>query len=130
MWRRWLLVLGAITLYVGMLTAIDIAFPVVSSLYKPHNDVGDNSRYQKYNNDNNPKSRWERITDDPIALVTLCLVIVTGILAGSTVGLWSVTRRSVRIAEQSLIDVERALVIITDVSVSGLVRENRILDIR
>jgi hypothetical protein len=52
------------------------------------------------------------------------------VLAASTVGLWIVTGRSVRIAERSLVDVERALVVVTDVSVSSLIRTNRIFGYR
>jgi hypothetical protein len=43
---------------------------------------------------NSTKSLWERITEDQVAFVTFLLVIVTGGLTISTVGLWIVTWRS------------------------------------
>jgi hypothetical protein len=37
------------------------------------------------------KTLWERTTSDPVAFFTLWLVIFTGVLAVSTIGLWFVT---------------------------------------
>src|SRR5437868_9660299 len=63
------------------------------------------------------KSLWERTTSDPVAFFTLWLVIFTGVLAASTIGLWIVTARAARdgeraanIAEAALVKLERAFV--------------------
>jgi hypothetical protein len=52
------------------------------------------------------------------------------VLAGSTVGLWIVTGRSVRVAERSLVDVERALIIAARFDVHQIVRANRAIGYR
>jgi hypothetical protein len=95
--------------------------PAAPPRYTEHNSGSQTAAGQEYNKGNQPKPFWEPFTGDPVAFATLLLTGVTAILAVSTVGLWIVTgiagrrqsrdmQRSIRIAEQSLIAVERAFV--------------------
>ena len=65
--------------------------PAAPPRYTEHYDQSETARNTENNKSDNRKSLWERITDDAVAFVTLCLVAVTGVLAFSTVGLWIVT---------------------------------------
>src|SRR3954469_16453430 len=51
----------------------------------------------------------------PLFVGVTLLDLATLILAGSTVGLWIVTGKSVKIAERALIDVERPYIFVVDV---------------
>ena len=65
--------------------------PAAPPRYTEHYDQSETARNTENNKSDNRKSLWERITDDAVPFVTLCLVAVTGVLAFSTVGLWIVT---------------------------------------
>ena len=70
---------------------------------------------------------WQRTIRDPNAFFAFWVAAFTAILALSTAGLWIVTARSAAIAERALLDVERALVIVSDISVNVLIRNNRVI---
>jgi hypothetical protein len=54
-------------------------------------------------------------TDERIADYTLALAVLTGVLAGSTLLLWWQTRKSTRISERALTELERAYIFVTPV---------------
>lgn len=53
------------------------------------------------------KSKSVSASDDRIADYTFWLVLFTAVLAISTVGLWSITRKSVNVAERAVVELER-----------------------
>jgi hypothetical protein len=73
--------------------------PSAPPRYTEHYEQSEAARTDKDDSGDEPESRWKSITEDPVALATLLLAGVTGILAASTFGLWCVTRRSVRVLE-------------------------------
>jgi len=53
---------------------------------------------------------WEKAADDPVAYFTLWLVGFTGVLAFSTIGLWFVTNRGVKIQARDTRILQRAYI--------------------
>ncbi len=52
--------------------------PAAPPRYTENYNKGESKRRTEGNKNDQPKSRWERIKDDPVAFVTLCLAIVAG----------------------------------------------------
>src|SRR5438105_13374494 len=55
--------------------------PTAPPRYTENYDEGNPKRSTEDNKNDQPKSRWERITNDPVAFVTLCLAIIAGVQA-------------------------------------------------
>jgi hypothetical protein len=112
--------LGALTVFavwvffgLPLLAAYQAAqFAVPPEYAKPH-ESGDGATDHKNNKSEPSKTVWERIAvlpertiDDPVAFFTAWLVAFTGVLAVSTVFLWSATKRTALIAERAMTELE------------------------
>lgn len=106
---------GALAGVVYLLSFIGLLFWALNhdlspTVRQPEQQPHTEERAESHNQSEARKPLWERITDDPVAFTTLCLVIATSLLAVSTVWLVITTRRSVIVAERSLTELERPFV--------------------
>ena len=72
---------------------------------------------------------WNNWTRDPIAVFTGLLTLFNGLLFASTIGLWLANRKTARIAERALVDLERPWVLITNAAVQGIFSDPPFIEI-
>jgi hypothetical protein len=92
--QRWLVTLGIAAVLVAAIPSFALSQPSAPPRYTEHYKQGETAGDTSNSQSKGHETLWERITDDAVAFVTLCLTVVTGVLAVSTIGLWLVTGRS------------------------------------
>lgn len=99
----------------------------VAAFELPHQQQPHYENNGKQNESNSRETFWQRTTNDPIALFTFWLVIFTGVLAFSTVGLYRSTKdaalgalKAANVAEMALIGLERPYLYVQITRESGL----------
>jgi hypothetical protein len=90
MWRRWLAVLAVALSVIAVLMWTELAHPPIHDRH----DHQSRAKHHAEQADAQPhKTFWQRTAGDPIAVFNLILVVFTGVLAASTIGLWLATYR-------------------------------------
>lgn len=98
----------ALTILVGSVFSAAIWFP--SPPPEPPRHEPGNAANQKETKDGKPRETlWQRTTDDPVALFTFWIMAFTGVLAVSTIGLWSSTKRLTKFAAKQAEDMAASI---------------------
>jgi hypothetical protein len=105
--------------------------PAPPPRYTENYDKGEPKRSAEDDKGKDRKSLWERITDDAVAFVTLCLTGVTAVLAASTVGLWIATgiagkrqsgemKASIAVSREAMVVAQRAYVSVRSIRLTAI----------
>lgn len=122
-------------LAIGGLIAFAFWLFVALPLYYGYSNSNNSPAQQCSKQEDNNYGFWEKTRCDPVAYFTLWLVGFTGVLGGSTIGLWIVTwaggkrqsrdmQASIAIAERSLSELEAPFISIKIVD-TGITRSYR-----
>jgi len=106
MWRRWLIILsGALIISIGLYWWDWARLPI----HIQQNQQAQAEHPAKQGSTHPEKTFWERTTDDPIAVFNLLLVVFTGVLAVSTIGLGIATYKLWRTSETHAVHMEQSV---------------------
>jgi hypothetical protein len=106
MWRRWLAILsGALIISIGLYWWDWAQLPIHIQQYQQ----AQHEHPTEQRTAHPEKTFWERTTDDPIAVFNLLLVLFTGVLAVSTIGLGIATYKLWRTSETHAGHMERSV---------------------
>jgi hypothetical protein len=117
---------ACLVLWCGWQSRASWQHPILPPSEYPHQQsaaptAGDENKTQNLN--------WNNWTSDPVAVFTGLLTLFNGLLFVSTIGLWLANRKTARIAERALIDLERPWTLITNASVHGIFSDPPFIEI-
>jgi len=106
MWQRWLAILAVAGSIIAVIAWLEVAH---LPIHDQHHDQARTEHSAKQTKAHPEETFWQRTKRDPIAVFNLILVMFTGVLAASTVGLWLATIRLWKSAQEHAIHLKSAL---------------------